>query len=68
MQTIGESIRKARIGKGYSQGELSNKAGVSRSNLTKWELGITFPNIINLIPVADVLEITLDELVGRKTK
>ena len=66
MKTIGEYIKDARERKGYSQKELAEKAGINKSNIGHWERGQTFPSIINLIPVADVLGMTLDELVGRK--
>ena len=64
--TIGESIRKARLEKGYSQTKLSIKSGISVSVISYWETGRVFPTLINLIPVADALGVTLDELVGRK--
>lgn len=64
--TIGESIRKARLDKGYSQTKLSIKSGISVSVISYWETGRVFPTLINLIPVADALGVTLDELVGRK--
>lgn len=66
--TIGEAIKKAREDKGWSQNRLSIKSGVAILNITNWERGLAFPNIINLIPVADALGITLDELVGRTVK
>ena len=68
MKTIGEYIKDARESKGYSQRELAKKSGIGISNIGHWERGQTFPSIINLIPVADVLGITLDELVGRGAK
>ena len=63
--TIGEAIKKARKAKGYTLAELEAKSGVSRQSIARWEKGIVFPNIMPLISVADVLEVTLDELVGR---
>jgi transcriptional regulator with XRE-family HTH domain len=66
MKTIGEAIKKARLEKGYSRERLSLKAHVSHQNIFQWETGRSFPNIINLIPIADALNISLDELVGRR--
>ena len=63
--TIGEAIKMAREGKGYSQQGLAIKSGVHPQNISQWERGTAFPTIINLIPIADALGITLDELVGR---
>ena len=63
--TIGEAMKKARREKGYSQPKLAMKSGLLVQNISVWETGRAFPNIINLIPIADALGITLDELVGR---
>ena len=64
--TIGQAIRKARKAKGYTLMKLAAKSGVSYSTIGYWERGIVCPNVVPLIAVADILNITLDELVGRK--
>ena len=66
MLTIGETIKKARLQKGYTRSMLSQKSQISEQNIFQWETGKAFPNIINLIPVADALNVSLDELVGRR--
>lgn len=63
--TIGEAIRKARKSKRYTLEKLQAKTGISRVSLGRWERGEAFPNIVNLLTIADVLGISLDELVGR---
>lgn len=63
--TIGQAIRTARERKGYSRNKLALKAGINQQSISNWERGLSFPNIIMLIPVADALNISLDELVGR---
>lgn len=65
MLVIGEAIKKARLEKGYTRSMLAQKSQISTQNIFQWETGKAFPNIINLIPVADALDISLDELVGR---
>ena len=65
MLTIGKAIKKLDLKKGYSRERMSLKAHVSHQNIFQWETGKAFPNIINLIPVADALDVSLDELVGR---
>lgn len=65
MLTIGEAMRKARLDKHLSQNQLAIKAKTSVVNICQWERGKVFPTIINLIPIADALNISLDELVGR---
>lgn len=65
MLTIGEAIKKARIDKGLSRSELSFEARIPIQTIYQWETDRAYPSIINLILVADVLGVTLDELVGR---
>lgn len=65
---IGEAIKKARLDKGYSILELAEIAQVTFNTIYKWENGKTYPNVYNLIPIADALGLTLDELVGRTVK
>lgn len=65
MLTIGEAIKKARVAKRYTKADLARKTGLSYQTLDKWEKGENYPNVYNLIPIADVLNISLDELVGR---
>lgn len=63
--TIGQSIRKVREEKEYSREQLARKAGIHSQLIVRWELGISHPNIRPLIAVADALDVSLDELVGR---
>lgn len=66
--TIGESIRKARKAKGWTLQKLAEKSGVCFATIWYWERDKSTPSIILLICIADALEISLDELVGRKVK
>lgn len=52
-------LRKAN---GYSQEALAEKIGVSRQAISKWERGESSPDTDNLIVLANVYGITLDEL------
>ena len=66
--TIGETIKKARISKGLTQTKLAKKSGVANFTISLWETNKAYPSIIPLICIADVLNVTLDELVGRRMK
>ena len=63
--TIGQAMRKARKAKKYTLEKLEKKAGISRQSIGRWERDKVSPNILNVISIADVLGVTLDELVGR---
>lgn len=63
--TIGKSIEKCRESKGISRKKLTELSGVTYLTLYYWEHDKATPRIDLLICIADVLGITLDELVGR---
>lgn len=63
--TIGQAMRKARKDKGYTLKKLEAKTGISRVSLGRYERGECFPGILSLLTIADVLQVTLDEIVGR---
>lgn len=64
--TIGQRINKIRKEKGLSLAELADKADISRGTLHYWLYhDDVCPQIMLLIAVADVLDVSLDELVGR---
>lgn len=49
---------------GYSQEELAEKIGVSRQAISKWERSESSPDTDNLIALAKLYGVTLDELLG----
>ena len=66
--TIGQSIKYARKERAISQTELSKMMGVTQATMSNWEHDKVVPNTFNLISMADSLDISLDELVGRKRR
>lgn len=46
-----------------TQEELAKAVGITQGAVSQWELGLTHPSIRYLKLIANVLEITLDELV-----
>ncbi|MBR1890973.1 MAG: helix-turn-helix transcriptional regulator [Clostridia bacterium] len=53
--------------KGMTQKELANRLGVSAGNLCEWEKGRIEPSISALIKISNILDITIDELIGTET-
>ena len=66
--TIGENIAKMRKEKGWTQAELGEKLGVSNQAVSKWESGMTFPDVMLLPTIADVFECYIDHLFSREIK
>ena len=63
----GEFICENRKKRGMSQKELANKLNITDKAVSKWERGLSFPDISMLIPISEVLEISLyDILTGGK--
>ena len=59
---IGKRIRQMRTNKGVTQEELANALNVSNQAVSRWETGITMPDI-NLLPsIALFFGVTIDEI------
>ncbi len=66
---ISKNIKKLRKQSGLSQDQTARKANMPLSTYLKVENGVTpNPSIQTLLNVAEALEISLDELVGRELK
>ncbi len=59
---IGLNIKKLRLSKGMTQEELAEYTGVSSRAISRWENSITFPDITLLPILANIFEVTVDEL------
>ena len=60
--TLGEKISCLRKNAGYSQEKLAELMDVSRQAVTKWESGKANPDTENLIRLAEIFGVSLDEL------
>ena len=61
---IGENIRNFRKKNDLTQETLADRLGVTYQSISRWENGTTYPDL-ELIPViAEVLAVTVDELLG----
>ena len=66
---INEQIKYFRKKAGFSQQKLANLADLSITAITNLEQGVAQqPTIQTMIKIADALNISIDELVGRKFK
>ena len=60
--SFGDRLRATRKEKGLSQEQLAEELEVSRQSVTKWETGITFPEIKTMLRLASLLDRDLDWL------
>lgn len=58
-------LKEARKRKNLLQKELASLLGVSRTTVTSWENGTRVPEFETLQRIADVLEVSVDYLLGR---
>lgn len=59
---FGAFVSQLRKEKGYTQKELSERLLISDKAISKWETGTTIPDTALLIPLAEVLGVTVTEL------
>lgn len=57
-----EKLVMLRKQQNLSQEQVSEKLGVARQTVSKWELGETTPEMDKLIIISKLYDITLDEL------
>ena len=62
-KTFGNFIKEKRISKNYSQEDLANLLYVTKSAVSKWERGVSYPDITLITDICRVLEITEKELI-----
>ena len=62
--TFGEKLKKLRNEKQLSQEDLANQLGVSKQAISKWEQDIALPDTNNLILIAKIFKVSLDDLVN----
>ena len=61
---IGLFIRDRRLALGLTQQQLADKLGITDKAVSKWERGISYPDITLLRRLADALEVSVSELLG----
>ena len=60
---LANRLTELRKAQGYSQEQLAEKLEVSRQAISKWERGESLPDLNNLIALAKLYQISLDDLV-----
>lgn len=65
---FGDKLKQYRLKEGLSQEQLAEKIGVSRQAITKWETKRGLPDVENMIILAEIFKLTLDELVLEEVK
>ena len=67
MQKMGDRIRYFRMKKNMTQQELAEKLGVNQCSISEYENDRTELTLPKLVRVAEALEVTIYDLIGRDT-
>ena len=59
---LAQNIKNYRLARGLSQGELARRMSVSTQSVSKWECGVSAPDISNLCLLSDLLDVSVDTL------
>lgn len=66
MQHVGKTISGLRKERNMTQMELADRLGISFQAVSNWERGQTMPDIAKLGELAEILGVSIDELLGSK--
>ena len=66
METFGQRLSRLRKEHELTQNDIAEKLNISAQAISKWENDLTSPDIDSLIRLADIFNISLDELMGRE--
>lgn len=69
MNEFGNYLYALRRAKGMTQAELADRLGLTNKAISKWETGEAFPETAQLVPLANIFGVTVDELLrGRSAR
>ena len=63
---MGKQFREIRLARGLTQYQLAELSGVPRICICRYESGKYFPSISNAMKLAKALDVSIDELIGKK--
>ncbi|HIS32653.1 MAG TPA: helix-turn-helix transcriptional regulator [Candidatus Limivivens intestinipullorum] len=63
---LNENLKTLRKQRGLSQQELAVRLHVVRQTVSKWEKGLSVPDADTLIRIAEILEVSVETLLGGK--
>ena len=65
-ETFGQRLARLRKEKGLTQEEVASKIVISPQAVSKWENGNSEPDLNTLNQLADIFDVSVDELLGRE--
>ena len=68
MNNIGQRIKELRKKNDLTQERLAGYLGVTDKAVSKWECGLTMPDLALIVPLARILHVSADELLSGKAE
>lgn len=65
---ISKCIKESRNRKNISQEELAEQLSVSRQTISSWENGKSYPDLVSIIKMSDIFNISLDKMLKEDKK
>lgn len=62
--SVGNFIAELRKEKGLTQAELAERVGVTGGAVSKWERGLCYPDIETVVRLAEVLDLSVGEILA----
>ena len=67
MLYLSENLKRFRIAKNLTQEDIAEFLHITPQSVSKWERGESYPDITFLPALANILETSIDELIGMDT-
>ena len=64
MKSIGDRIKEYRLKNHMTQEKLASCLNVTYQTVSKWETGVSSPDLSLIVPITKIFHITADELLG----
>ena len=64
--SMGETIYNLRKEKGMTQKDLADKLGITDKAVSKWERNVAYPDTATIPALAEILEVSVEELLNAK--
>ena len=61
---LAENLKRFRAAKGLTQEDIANYLNITPQSVSKWEREETYPDITFLPALANILDVSLDQLIG----
>ena len=65
-ESIGKFIAQCRKARGFTQAALAERLGITDRAVSKWETGKSLPDASTMLPLCELLDINVNELLSGK--